>query len=156
MRRLLLTSIKIIVALALAGCAGMQAREPLQVSVADIDSLPGEGLELRMNVSLRIQNPNDSPVDYDGVYVKLVVQDKTFATGVSDQHGSIGPYGESVIAVPMTVSALRMAIYAVGMLDAKPVDRIHYNLEGKLDGPAFGSTRFQAQGELALPGAMTQ
>ncbi|HEY1328275.1 MAG TPA: LEA type 2 family protein [Casimicrobiaceae bacterium] len=156
MRRLMLTTLKLIVALALAGCAGMEPREPLQVSVADIESLPGEGLEFRMKVSLRIQNPNDSPVDYVGVYVKLLVQDKTFATGVSDQHGSIGPYGESVISVPMTLSALRMAIYAVGMLDANPVDKIHYNLEGKLDGPAFGSTRFQAQGELALPGAATR
>jgi LEA14-like dessication related protein len=152
----MLTTLKLIVALALAGCAGMEPREPLQVSVADIESLPGEGLEFRMKVSLRIQNPNDSPVDYVGVYVKLLVQDKTFATGVSDQHGSIGPYGESVISVPMTLSALRMAIYAVGMLDANPVDKIHYNLEGKLDGPAFGSTRFQAQGELALPGAATR
>jgi hypothetical protein len=26
-------------------------------------------------------------------------------------------------------------------------------MEGKLDGPMFGSTRFQATGELSLPGA---
>jgi LEA14-like dessication related protein len=154
-RRSVLTSLKIMLVLAVAACAGMPAREPLQVTVADIESLPAEGLEFRMNVSLRIQNPNDSPVAYEGVYVKLIVQGKTFATGVSGEHGSIGPYGESVISVPMTVSALRMAINAVGMLQDK-LEKIHYNLEGKLDGPAFGSTRFQTQGELALPGAAMQ
>jgi hypothetical protein len=44
-----------------------------------------------------------------------------------------------------------MVTYALRMLDGKPVDRLNYRLEGKLDGPGFGSTRFQAQGELTLP-----
>jgi len=141
------------VALILSACAGMPGREPLQVNVADVDSIPSEGLEMRMMVKLRVQNPNDAPVAYDGVYVKLDVLDKTFATGVSDEHGSIPRYGESIISVPVTISMLRMAVYALRMLDGKPVDKIHYKLEGKLDGPAFGSTSFQAQGEFALPGA---
>ena len=137
----------------LSACATMPGHDPLQVTVADIESLPAEDLELRMMVKLRVQNPNDAPVAYDGVYVKLEVLDKTFATGVSDEHGSIPRFGESIISVPVTISMLRMAVYALRMLDGKPVDKIHYRLEGKLDGPAFGSTRFQAQGEFALPGA---
>ena len=131
----------------------MPGREPLQVTVADIESLPGEDLELRMMVKLRVQNPNDAPVEYDGVYVKLEVLDKTFATGVSDEHGSIPRFGESIVSVPVTVSMLRMAVHALRMLDGKPVYKIHYKLDGKLDGPMFGSTRFQTQGDLALPGA---
>jgi LEA14-like dessication related protein len=136
-----------------SSCATMPGRDPLQVTVADIESLPGEDLELRMMVKLRVQNPNDAPVEYDGVYVKLEVLDKTFATGVSDEHGSIPRFGESIVSVPVTVSMLRMAVYALRMLDGKPVDKIHYKLDGKLDGPMFGSTRFQTQGDLALPGA---
>jgi LEA14-like dessication related protein len=131
----------------------MQPRDPVQVTVADIASLPAEGLEFRMMVKLRVQNPNDAPIEYDGVYVQLDVLDKTFATGVSDERGSIRPFGESVIRVAVTVSTLRMAVYAFGMLDGKPIDRINYKLHGKLSGPAFGSTRFQAQGDFALPGA---
>ena len=46
-----------------------------------------------------------------------------------------------------------MAVYAFRMLDGKPVDKLHYKLDGKLDGLTFGSTRFQAQGEFALSGA---
>src|SRR5215472_9492079 len=134
----------------LSTCATMPGRDPLQVTVADIESLPGEDLELRMMVKLRVQNPNDAPVEYDGVYVKLEVLDKTFATGVSDEHGSIPRFGESIVSVPVTVSMLRMAVYALRMLDGKPVDKIHYKLDGKLDGPMFGSTRFQARGEFAL------
>ena len=44
----------------------------------------GEGLELRMLVKLRVQNPNSTALSYDGAYVKAEVQGKTFATGVSD------------------------------------------------------------------------
>ena len=154
MRPLLSSVLMILAALTLGACAGLQPRDPVQVTVADIDSLPAEGLEFRMMVKLRVQNPNDAPIEYDGVYVQLDVLDKTFATGVSNQHGSIPPFGESVIGVPVTVSTLRMAVYAFGLLDGKPIDRINYKLHGKLSGPVFGSTRFQAQGDFALPGQM--
>src|SRR5215471_19059585 len=103
MPRSLLTTLLISAALTLAACATMPGRDPLQVTVADIESLPGEDLELRMMVKLRVQNPNDTPVEYNGVYVKLEVLGKTFATGVSDERGSIPRYGESVISVPVTV-----------------------------------------------------
>ena len=155
MQRSLLTVVAILFALALGGCASMPGHDPLQVTVAGIDSLPGEGLEFRMMVKLRVQNPNDAPVDYDGVYLKLDVLDKTFATGVSDERGSVPRFGESVISVPVTVSTLRVVLNAVGMFGGGPIEKINYRLEGKLSGPIFGSTRFQSQGVLALPAAMS-
>src|SRR5215472_8269387 len=134
-----------------SACANMPHQDPLQVTVADLDSLPGEGFELRMLVKLRIQNPNDTPVDYNGVFVKVEVQGTTLATGVSDQRGSVPRYGETVVAVPLTASAMRMATFALGMFGGGSIEKLHYKLEGKLDGPGFGSTRFQSEGELALP-----
>ena len=59
---------------------------------------------MRMMVKLRVQNPNDAPVEDDGVYVKLEVLEKTFATSVSDERGSNPPFGEFIISVPVTVS----------------------------------------------------
>jgi LEA14-like dessication related protein len=151
MRRLFLPMLVVIAVLNLHGCAGMPGREPVQVTVAGIESLPGEGLEVRMMVKLRVQNPNDAPVEYDGVYVKLDVLDRTFASGVSDERGSVPRFGESVIAVPVTISTLRVALRALGfVLDGRPVEKVSYKLSGKLDGPGFGSMRFQADGELAL------
>jgi LEA14-like dessication related protein len=152
-RRSSLTILLFIVAFTISACAGLQPRDPLQVTVAGIDSLPGEGLEFRMMVKLRIQNPNDAPLDYDGVYLKLDVLDKTFATGVSDEHGTVPRFGESVISVPVTVSTLRMVLNTLRVMRGGPIDKVSYKLEGKLSGPLFGSTRFQAQGDLALPDA---
>ena len=152
MRRLFLPILVTIAVLNLNACASLPGREPIQVTVAGIESLPGEGLEVRMMVKLRVQNPNDAPLEYDGVYVKLDVLDGTFATGVSDERGSIPRFGESVIAVAVTISTLRVAFQALGfMLDGMPTEKLSYKLSGKLDGPGFGSVRFQADGELALP-----
>lgn len=136
--------------LALGGCASLQSGDPLQVTVAGIEPLEGEGLELRMLVKLRVQNPNDEPLDYNGAYLKLEVLDKTFATGVSDQGGSVPRFGEAVIAVPVTVSAFRMVRYALGMLDGKPVEKVTFELSGKLNRSAFSAVRFKSAGEIDL------
>ena len=155
MRRSLFTALLLGAALTLAGCASMPGRDPVQVTVADIESLPGEGMELRMLVKLRVQNPNDAPIEYSGVYVRLDVQDKNFASGVSDEHGTIPRFGESIVSVPVTASMLRVALNALGILGGNQIDKLSYKLEGKLDGPAFGSTRFKAQGEFSLQNAMS-
>ena len=65
-----------------AGCATLQS-DPLQVTVAGIEPLQGEGMELRLMVKLRVQNPNDAPIDYRGVALTMDVQGKTLASGVS-------------------------------------------------------------------------
>jgi LEA14-like dessication related protein len=135
----------------LCGCASLQTRDPLQVTVAGIEPLQGQGMELRLLVKLRVQNPNDAPVDYNGVAVEMDVQGKTFGSGVSDAHGSVPRFGESVIEVPVTISAFRMARQALGMMRGGAPGRISYLLKGKLNGSAFKTVRFQNQGEFELP-----
>lgn len=135
----------------LTACASLPDRDPLQVTVAGIEPLQGEGMEVRMLVKLRVQNPNDAPVEFTGAYVRIDVLDRTFATGVSDQAGAVPRFGETIVAVPVTVSMLRMVSQVVGMLDGKPVERIDYALSGKLKGSLFGTQRFEARGEFALP-----
>jgi len=134
-------------ALVLAGCASLAGRDPLQVAVAGIEPMQekGEGLELRLLVKLRVQNPNPDAIRFDGAYVKVEVQDKTFATGVSDAGGTVPGFGEAVIEVPVTVSMLRMVRQVVGMKDAAHADQIRYSMSGKL-----GFHRFSASGEFSL------
>jgi LEA14-like dessication related protein len=147
-RRVILPALAVLL---LSACAGLPSSDPLQVTVAGIEPLQGEGLELRMLVKLRVQNPNDAPVDYNGVYVKLDVQGKTFASGVSDASGSVPRFGEAVIGVPITVSVLRMVRQMMGVLDGKTVERIRYEMSGKLNRNSFRALRFTTQGEIAMP-----
>jgi len=150
--RLLAPALLLLATLMLAGCASMPSRDPLQVSVAGIESIPGEGLELRLLVKLRVQNPNDTPIEFDGVSLNLDVMGRDFASGVSDQAGTVPRFGEAVVAVPVTVSLMRMARQVLGMLDGKPVDKVTYSLSGKLHGASlFGTQRFTSKGEFELP-----
>jgi hypothetical protein len=140
--------------LLLPACASLQARDPLQVTVAGIEPLQGQGMELRMNVKLRVQNPNDAPVNYNGVAVEMDVQGKTFATGVADVAGSVARYGESVITVPVTISAFRMARQAIGMMSGGGLQKIEYEMTGKLGG-GFSATRFATKGSFDFPAEST-
>ena len=137
-------------ALALGGCASMPNKDPLQVTVAGMEGLPGEGMEVRMLVKLRVQNPNAAEIAFTGAYLQFDVQDRTFATGVSDQTGVIPAFGETVVSVPVTVSVLRMVRQVAGMLDGQPVDAIRYEMSGKLSGGVFNTERFSAKGEFSL------
>ena len=139
----------------LGACASLQGGDPVRVSVAGLESLPGQGLELRMMVKLRIQNPNDTPIEYDGVSLQLDLMERPFATGVSAARGSVPRFGEAVIDVPVTVSVLSLARQVFGIIDGKPAQKMAYALTGKLNGPAFSTLRFQSQGELDLPSAAT-
>src|SRR5262245_29644421 len=87
------------VSLPLLGCA-LGLHEPVQVIVVGIDSLPSEGMEMRVAVKLRVQNPNDAALDFDGVAMTLEVRGSTFASGVSEARGSVPRFGETVIVVP--------------------------------------------------------
>jgi hypothetical protein len=52
-----------------SGCASMTRRDHVEAYVVGIEPLQGAGLELRMLVRLRVQNPNDAPIHYNGVSV---------------------------------------------------------------------------------------
>jgi LEA14-like dessication related protein len=137
--------------LGLMGCAGLQQREPIDVIVVGVEPQEGQGMELRMLVKLRIQNPNDSPIDFDGVSLKMDVQGKRFATGVSDASGSVPRFGEAIVSVPVSISMFRIARQAMGVMADKSLEKLEYEMTGRLSGPAFNSVRFSSKGEFNLP-----
>jgi len=141
-----------VIALLLAGCAGFGVREPLRVSVAGLDPLPGEGMEARFVLKMRVQNPNETALDFDGVVVNLELAGKDFASGVSDQRGNVPRYGESIIAVPVTVpaTAILKQMFSIATT-GKPPSKFDYRLTGRLGGIGLGGARFESEGELSLP-----
>jgi Late embryogenesis abundant protein len=137
----------------LAGCAGLGGRDPLNVALAGVDSLPGEGLEVRMAVKLRVQNPNDEPVDYNGVALTLELRGLDFASGVSDAQGTVPRFGEAVLVVPVTVSAYAMAKQALSFATGDR-SKVNWVARGKLSGSGFGGVRFESKGEFDLPAGL--
>ena len=66
------------------------------------------------------------------------VRGSTFATGLSDAVGTVPRFGEVVLSVPITVSALQLTRQAIGIFMSSDPNRIDYVLKGKIGGPAFG------------------
>jgi LEA14-like dessication related protein len=141
----------VLMLLSLGACATLPQSDPVQVTIAGVESLPGEGLEVRMLVKLRVQNPNDQAIAFNGAYVRLDVMNKVFASGVSGEGGSVPRFGETLVAVPVTVSVLRMARQVMGALDGRPVHKVVYVMSGKLNTTGFRSVRFKSQGEFRMP-----
>lgn len=139
-----------ILTLTLNGCAGLFGADPLRVSVAGIEPIAGQGLEMRFNVKLRVQNPNDATVSFSGVSLDLELNGKPFASGVSDQSGTVPRFGETVVTVPLTVPAFAAVRQAFAFAGAAESGEIPYILRGKLAGGLTGTTRFTSQGTLSL------
>lgn len=136
--------------LTLTGCANLSGRDPLYIDVAGIEQLPGEGMELVLAVRIRVQNPNDRPVEYDGVALALDVNDRKLATGVSDEVGIVPRYGEIVFTIPMTISAFDVARQLYGFMNSDEPNQVRYSVRGKLEGGLLGTRRFQDEGMFTL------
>lgn len=135
----------------LGACASLPNSDPLTIDVAGIEPLPGEGLELRLAVRVRIQNPNDTAVDYTGAALSLDLNGRRLASGVSDRVGSVPRYGETVFTIPVTISALSMARQVIGFANASQTTEIPYRVRGKLEGGLLGTRRFTDEGTFELP-----
>ena len=142
----------------LSSCATLPDRDALNVRVVGLEPLPSEGLELRFALKLRVQNPNESVLAYDGMSVTLDLDGSGVASGVSNSSGEIPRFSDALLTVPVSISAFSAFRQMLGRVrstqgegDAltKPIS---YSLKGKLGGvgSAAFATRFGDQGELDL------
>ena len=147
------TSLLLLCSLALGACSALPNRDPLNIDVAGIEPLQGEGLELRLAVRVRIQNPNDSDIEYSGAALKLDLNGHKLASGVSSAMGTVPRYGEAVLEIPVTISALSMARQVLGFVNNNAQDQraVKYTVRGKLEGGVFGTRRFTDDGTFELP-----
>jgi LEA14-like dessication related protein len=136
-----------LLALALAGCAGL--REPLKVSLAGVDRLEGAGMEARFMARMRVQNPNDAPIAYDGVAVDVELNGRSLASGVSDAKGEVARFGESVVEVPVTVPGATIVRQVIGFIVGDR-DKLIYRVRGFFNTGTFGRVPFDSTGELDL------
>ncbi|WIE47327.1 LEA type 2 family protein [Pseudomonas sp. GM17] len=150
MRRFLGLTLSLLL-LSLSACALFPQRDQLHINVVGIEPLPSQDLEVRFAVKLRLQNPNETAINYNGVALDLEVNGQPLASGVSDQSGSIGRFSEGVLVVPVSVSAFAVLRQTLGLSQTQSLDDLPYVLRGKLAGGPFGTMRFVDKGQLSLP-----
>ncbi|MCX2899581.1 LEA type 2 family protein [Pseudomonas mandelii] len=141
--------------LSLSACALLPNRDPVNINVVGIEPLQGQDMEVRFALKIRVQNPNDSAIDYNGVALDLEVNGQPLASGVSDQSGSIPRFAETVLTVPVSVSAFSVLRQTLGLSRTQTLNNLPYVLRGKLAGGLFGTMRFVDSGKLSLPGTVS-
>ena len=154
MRRLIGLTLSLIL-LSLSACALFPNRDALHINVVGIEPLQSQDLEVRFAVKLRVQNPNETAIDYNGVALDLEVNGRPLAAGVSDQQGSIPRFSETVLTVPVSVSAFSVLRQTLGLSQTQSLNNLPYVLRGKLAGGLFGTVRFVDRGTLDLPTTVT-
>ena len=140
---------------ALGGCAALGG-DPPRVQLAGIELLPSQGLELRFALQLRVQNPNAGTLSFDGVSLELELDRQRIASGVAPVQARIPGYGEQVLTVPVTVSAIELARrlldrdrHGRGPRGERGGSDSHeYVLRGRLGGLLPGGVRFESRGTL--------
>ena len=85
------------------GCAGMRGTlEAPEVFLVGLEPLPGEALEQRFEVRLRVMNPNDRALSIDGVDFTLSVNGSRLTRGLTNEEVTIPRLGEAVVVVVAT------------------------------------------------------
>jgi LEA14-like dessication related protein len=142
--------------LALGACSSVAFGDPPRVDLAGLKSLPGEGLELRFLAKLRVQNPNSQILAFEGVSLELDLRGQRFASGVAPLTGQIPGFGEAVLEVPVSVSGFTIARQVLDLVRQAEaggrVERVAYEMRGKLGGTGLGGTGFGTSGEIDLTG----
>lgn len=133
----------------LAGCAGWPLRDPPSVTVADIQLARLGVLEQTLVLRLRVQNPNDSEFEVDGLAYTLEINGRPFARGVGNKAVRVPRYGVAVIETEavsgMVDLARQFEDFRRGSAGA-----LRYRLYGHLSAGAIGRLPFDYVGELSL------
>ena len=133
-------------------CVGPGLKEKINVDVVGLEPMRSDAMEGRFLVKLRVQNPNDQPINFNGLYVELDVRGSRVASGVSNDSGEVPRFGESTVEIPVTVPFTALIRQAIGLSGGMPAT-LDYQVKGRLSGPLFGGASFSRKGELAMPGA---
>lgn len=117
----------------LSGCATMNLdyEEP-RVELVSFKALPANGFEQNFEIGLKLTNPNNFELPFNGISYQLSVAGETLAHGVAANIPTAGAYGESRFVVPVStnlmggIKVIRALMYSQGQ-------DISYQLKAKLD-----------------------
>ena len=141
----------IAIAALLAACAGLSGRiENPRVTVTSLRVLPAEGVEQRVEVGLRLLNPNGFDLDAKGLVISLGINDVPLLNGATADVPRVPAYGEAEAKVVLSVN-LMSGLRLVSRLMQHPDEPLQYRLEARLDlrSPMWKRLTLMEQGEIS-------
>jgi LEA14-like dessication related protein len=117
--------------LALSACAGLPTNlETPEVSFVGIRELEANFFEQRLEVRMRVRNPNSIELPVNGLDVDVELADEPFAHGVSAREFVVPAEGEAEFDMLVTANAANAILKIIG--NGGQRGEVSYRLKGKL------------------------
>ena len=116
----------------LSACAGLGTRlETPAIDFVGIRALEANLFEQKLEVRLRVMNPNTIALPVNGLDIDVELAGEPFATGVSAREFVVPAQGEAEFDMIVTANAAT-ALLKIASGDRKSREEIGYRLKGKL------------------------
>lgn len=138
--------------LLLAGCAGLgtQLQTP-EITFVGIRAVEASLFEQKLEVRLRVQNPNTMALPVNGLDMDMELAGEPFATGVTAREFVVPAHGEAEFDMIVTANAATALLKIAGG-DRKSREEIGYRMKGRLSTKLglLRSIPFEESGTLPL------
>jgi LEA14-like dessication related protein len=141
-----------VVVVLLAGCAGLGTRlETPAITFVGIRALEASLFEQKLEVRLRVQNPNTIALPVNGLDIAMELAGEPFATGVTAREFVVPAHGEAEFDMIVTANAATALLKIAGG-DRKSREEIGYRMKGRLSTKLglLRSIPFEESGTLPL------
>ncbi len=138
--------------LSLIGCSGLfRTMEPPRVNIANVTPREVKLFEQVFDLELRIQNPNESPLSINGLAFELEINDRRFATGVSNENAMVEGFSSLIIHV-QAVTTLWGILQQIAQLQQTQAPLVTYRIKGAIySGSPSVKRPFDDRGEFRIP-----
>jgi LEA14-like dessication related protein len=121
-----------VLAAGLVACAGFGTKlETPRVSFVGVKALEANILEQKLEVRLRVRNPNQRDIPVNGLDVDVELAGEPFAHGISAREFTVPANGEAEFDMIVTANAATALLRILGS-DRKSREAVEYRLKGKL------------------------
>ncbi|HMV72734.1 MAG TPA: LEA type 2 family protein [Pseudomonadales bacterium] len=141
----------LLLAVMLAACAGLTGPvENPRVTVTSLRLLPADGVEQRIEVGLRLLNPNSFDLHAKGLVISLGLNGVPLLKGATSELPLVPAYGEAQAKLTLNLS-LMSGLRLMSRLAQQPDEPLQYRLEARLDlrRPLWKRLMLMEQGEIA-------
>ena len=116
---------------ALSGCALFISRlTPPRLSIVNVRVRRADFWQQRLQVRVRVRNPNDLGLDVRTVSYVLDIDGQRIATGICAEGFTVPPHGTAEFDTQVTANVAGALLTVLGQGRRRPV---HYRLRGKVE-----------------------
>lgn len=142
----------LLLVLLLAACASVSDFDEPVVELASIQALPPEGFEQRLQLTLRVINPNGQAFTIDGIYSELSLHGAELVKGVSNQVVLVPAYGETMIELEASANLSASIKLLKAFVLKPPTEGLEYELSSKISIKDYKTVRVVKEGRFSLQG----